>query len=270
MTQDLEPAWDTRDVVWLKGKLWLPEQVTVEGEHLVVQGSRPLTDWNRHEHLLADLQILASADPEDMAAFMETYGVLQLCGAHGRPPLHALRQSSAECQMRRRPPDAVIVGARDVRTMARAFTAAPAVAAALHQRSLPESADVAALSRFDGAIWHASDEWMTGRTQFAGFLERLINGAQVVPDVRWSTLTNGRLAVQYTAQDLLGILAVLLARECSRGGSAFRCSVCNLPAYPLRPPRPDEPVYCRDPACKREQQRRNQRNWRARQKAAKR
>lgn len=38
--------------------------------------------------LLSDFIALASADPEQMAAFMARYGILELCGEHGRPDGH--------------------------------------------------------------------------------------------------------------------------------------------------------------------------------------
>ena len=83
--------------------------------------------------------------------------------------------------------------------------------------------------------------------------------------VRPFAVWEGRFTVTSQADGLLGAIAILLSREIGQGYTSYRCTVCGTETARGRPPRPDEAIYCERPACKREQRRRNQAAWRARQ-----
>jgi hypothetical protein len=71
--------------------------------------------------------------------------------------------------------------------------------------------------------------------------------------------------LSYEADGLLGATTVLLWRDITGDRGTYRCDACGMPVERIRPPRDGERIYCAEPPCRREQQRRNQASYRARQ-----
>ena len=214
--------------------------------------------------LLEDFLALASADPEQMAAFMARYGVLELCGEHGRPDGH---DEGAFCPFlevddgRRRG-----VSVHHVRRAARAFAdlAQWGRSTRLGLKRRPHSG-IDAQMLLGGFLRGRN---VTDRARIAEYLTMLNRQTGVRPLVTWDK----RVSVTFAAAGLLGVLSILLTREIAarrdpNDDLTYTCSICGVPVARGRPPQPDEAIYCTEKSCKREQQRRNQAAWRARKRA---
>lgn len=217
--------------------------------------------------LLNDFIALASADPEQMAAFMARYGILELCGEHGRPDRH---DHGDICPLLAVDDYREGVEVRTVRRAARAFADLRQRGQAVRVGLKPPAgsgADTEMLmpsSGFRSGRKGSRDKVVTDRERIAQLLTRLNRETGVGPLVTWDK----RLSVTFAAGGLLGFLAILLTREiAARDGLTYTCSVCGVPVARGRPPQPDEAIYCTKESCKREQRRRNQAAWRARKRA---
>jgi len=216
--------------------------------------------------LLSDFIALASADPEQMAAFMARYGILELCGEHGRPDGHDHGYFCPLLDVDDGHRQGVEV--RTVRRAARAFADLRQWGQAVRVGLKPS-----AVSGQDSQLLMPSSGFRSGRKgsrdltdreRIAQLLTRLNRETGVGPLVTWDK----RLSVTFAAGGLLGVLAILLTREiAARDDLTYTCSVCGVPVARGRPPQPDEAIYCTKESCKREQRRRNQAAWRARKRA---
>ncbi|GEM_PF-2399783 len=225
------------------------------------------------ETLLDDFIDLASADPEQMADFMARYGIVELCGEHGRPDLHEVGYYCPLLDV----DDGQRIGVRvrTVRRAARAFTDLRLWGQAVRaQEKPPEGSGHDTQLLLPGIFSKGPDgrrylhgKPLTDRELVAYYLTRLNRETGVRPLVTWDE----RLTVNHAAGGLLGVLAILLTRDITAPGvQSFKCSVCGAfvdRGKGSRPPQPDEAVYCAQPSCKREQKRRNQAAWRARKRA---
>jgi hypothetical protein len=252
----------TRQGVWSASALLIPTRVTVSAERLSWSSFRSKDDhgWPGSEGLLEAFTGLAVAEPAEMAAFMETYGVPELCGKHGLPDRHV----GGYCAIGGAD-EKHYVNPSAIRRVARAFLAAQSLANALSVRRIGEVQDWVDLQwTIKRSLFHPDNrDWPTGRVRLAHWLTCLLRDCGVAPLARWD---GARLHVTSEAGGLLGVLAVLLSRELGQG-DVYTCDVCGAPVTPTRPPREGEGVYCRaadNAACRREQQRRNQAAWRAR------
>lgn len=256
----------------------VPKSVHVGNDgHLFWQEALPEDD--RHElpseDLLGAFTALAMATPAEMATFMETYGVPELCAAHGQPDQHRpiLRPHLRSAPIRaahkgRYCPigfDEYVGGPyvtdSAVRTTARAFVAAQRLGTALSARTDGDPDDWRELSLVGEQVG-----WRSDRGMLADWVTELLASCGVRPVAMWEP--NRRLTVVHEADGLLGVLAVILSREIGQG-DRYTCDVCGVPVDRVRPPKSSERVYCKKPACRREQQRRNQAKWRANRKTEK-
>jgi len=223
--------------------------------------------------LLEDFMALASADPEQMGAFMTRRGVLELCGAHGRPIGH---DEGAVCPFLEITPGTTLdlpgvhfestgrrgVSVQAVRSAARAFTDlaqwGQSVRLGLKR---PPGSGMDTQGLLPGFL--VGDN-VTDRQRIADYLTMLNRQAGVRPLVTWDK----RVSFTFAAGGLLGVLAVLLTREiAARPDLTYNCTACGALVARGRPPQPDEEIYCTKESCKREQRRRNQAAWRARKRA---
>jgi hypothetical protein len=129
-----------------------------------------------------------------------------------------------------------------------------------------DTADFMELQSYSGMAAGLVDRtWRGQRVFVADFMTWLLRACRVRPVARWA---GHDLSTTFEADGLLGAIAVLAAEEVSRGEIFYQCSVCKEPVIRNRAPRADEAIYCTEPACKREQRRRNQASWRARKAAS--
>jgi hypothetical protein len=211
--------------------------------------------------LLEDFLALASADPEEMGAFMRLYGVLALCGAHGRPNEHEQGDFCPWLMDDGR----FAVSVQAVRRAARAFADLHQWGNALRNNQRPPAGSGMDTQRLLPGF--LVGRHVTDHQRIAHYLTRLNRETGVRPLVTWDE----RLSVTYAAEGLMGVLTILLTRKIQAPGAlSFKCSVCGDlvdRGNGSRPPHPDEAVYCPKESCKREQRRRNQAAWRARKRA---
>jgi hypothetical protein len=106
-----------------------------------------------------------------------------------------------------------------------------------------------------------SEDWRDRRALLASWVTSLLRDCGVQALARWGE--GSRMTVAPEADGLMGALALALAYEIGQR-EGYVCSVCGTPVDRVRPPLPGEAVYCKKPACKREQQRLNQKRYRAR------
>ena len=214
--------------------------------------------------LLEDFLALASADPEQMAAFMARYGVLELCGEHGQPDEH---DEGAFCQLLEVDDGRRLgVSVQHVRRAARAFADLAQWGHSTRQglKRRPRSG-IDAQMLLGGFLRGRN---LTDRARIADYLTMLNRQTGVRPLVTWEK----RVSVTFAANGLLGVLAILLTREIAarrdeQDELIYTCSVCGVPVTRGRPPQTDEAIYCTEKSCKREQHRRNQAAWRAHKRA---
>jgi hypothetical protein len=209
--------------------------------------------------LLEDFLALASADPDQMAAFMARYGILELCGEHGRPDGH---DEGGFCPFLEIDDGArFAVSVQHVRRAARGFADLAKWGHSQRQgRKRPPRSGMDAQMLVGGFVRGN----VTDRDRIAEYLTALNRQTGVRPLVTWDK----RLSVTFEASGLLGVLAILLTRDiAARDDLTYACSVCGFPIGRKRPPLPEEAVYCTKESCKREQRRRNQAAWRARKRA---
>lgn len=255
-------------MLWESAGLWLPTSVKIDGDRLYPFPSPRESDpaeWQGLGTLLRNFLLLADVGPPDeVVTFMTGWGVPDLC-THGYAGFHGGRW----CRFAEDERGVVHVSAQAIRMFARAFVAARTLSEALAARRPTEARDWAALywvqDSFPAGSPLAGDDWRRGRLALAQWVEQLLRDAGVRPSVRWS---DGKFELDYVTPGLVGMLAVLLGRDLQirlNGGRLFACSSCGRDVTPARTPRPGEAVYCGQPECKREQQRRNQARRRARQ-----
>lgn len=261
------------DRVFSRAEFVLPTSVTVVDDFLTWTSVLPSTGRDEYVlgDLLADFLALERALPQEMAAFVETYGALELC-EHGVPDRHEWASAtysvnaapgSKWCRMADvdgRP--AISVTA--LRRVARAFNAATRLSVALSSRSEGRTSDWVELQGAQRWLWEPGDlegDWRKRRQVLAYWLTDLLRASGVNTLARWPE--GARLSVVPEAEGLMGSIALALAFEIGQR-EGFVCSVCGAPVDRIRPPLAGEGVYCTKPACKREQQRINQRRYRER------
>jgi hypothetical protein len=210
--------------------------------------------------LLDDFLALSSADPEQMGAFMARYGVLELCGAHGRPDGH----DDGGCCPFLEVDGGFGVYVSHVRRAARGFAALEQWGQAVRDGRKRPSGVLVDTQKLLPGFDLGPDDNATDRARLAEYLTMLNRQTGVQPLVKWGK----RLSVIYAAGGLLAMLAILLTRQiAARSDLTYSCSVCGLLVERTRPPLLDEAIYCTGDSCKREQRRRNQAAWRARKRA---
>lgn len=205
----------------------------------------PEGHWPGTAHLLDDFCALAHAEPGVIAEFVAAYGVPELRGSL-----------------------AGSVRVRSLRRQARAIAAARRASSHLVGRRVPDAADWAEMSWADGftEVVDPDDarDWRLERERFARWLSRVFAKTGVTAEALW--LGQRGLAIEPTHGGLLGLIAILLAREVGAVG-AYSCDSCGAEVFRARAPRPGERVYCARPECKREQHRRNTAAFRASRRA---
>ena len=233
-------------------------QVKTRPEELTADDLQAGTDT-----LLEDFLTLASADPEEMGAFMRRYGVLELCGKHGRPVDH---DEGGFCPFLEVDGGQRFgVSVQHVRRAARAF------ADLVQWGQSARDARKVSPRRGRDIQWLLPgilSRTMSERERIAYHLTRLNRETGVQPLVTWDK----RVSVTFAAYGLMGVLSILLTREIAarrdpNDDLIYTCSICGVPVPRIRPPQPNEAIYCTEKSCKREQQRLNQAAWRARKRA---
>jgi hypothetical protein len=210
--------------------------------------------------LLDDYCSMAQATPEEMAGFVATYGLPEVNDAMF-PNAKDKRRLSERAQ------DWRSLKTRELRLHARGVASARRIGARLVVRrhgSRDDWADVINnLSLSPGLRLPASDvfgDYKLERELFAEVLSDFLDDAEVTLMADW--LGSRGLALEPTTRTLVGVVAILLAREVGAEG-AYSCDACGAQVHRQRPPRAGESVYCTRVECKREQQRINQAKWRA-------
>lgn len=204
---------------------------------------------------------LARSQPEEMAAFVAEYGVPEVRGYEVSEGVHGPLGLRAQTMQAGRIP------IRELRWHARAVDAARRVSARLVMRRCGEASDwVAILNDLDpGAGLRGRDDlgdWKLERELFTACLSDLLETGRVGMLADW--LGSKSLALEPVARSFVGVIGLLLAREVGAEG-AYVCDSCGAHVARARPPRSGERVYCERIECKREQRRRNQAAWRAKQ-----
>lgn len=265
--------------VLTRHEFFVPRKVRVNGSHLSWSEVLPATDQRETVvgDLLKDFLKLESATPDEMATFLEVYGVPEIC-QHGYPDRHKWAWA-ADKKVRDMPKEpycrfAEIEGqpaiwSVHVQQVARAFASASRLGVALSVRHEGDEADW--LNLQDAVSWHwgpssLDGDWTKRRDVLADWLTDVLRGCGVATLARWTPRT--RLTVIPEADGLIGTVALALAHEVGQR-DGFLCSVCGTAVDRVRPPREGEQVYCSKLACKREQQRRNQAKWRAKKTSGK-
>lgn len=257
---------------------YLPEEVDVVdvvGGRLLAWEAAPddaEITFRGGDDLLPEFMALSTAEPSEMAAFLETYGVVEIC-RHGMPDMHPfikrpkLRGSAPDpvipptyCQLLTDAGGRPAIAVDHLRRAALAFVGAQEAALALSARRIPESRSWEAMSRLRSYGRPMENDYRACRRQLAEWVTGMLSDCGVDVFADWA---GERLNVTYKASGLLGTLTLLLAREIGQG-ETYTCDICGTPVDRVRPPKNDEGVYCDKPACRREQQRRNQAAWRAR------
>jgi len=225
------------------------------------------------QDLLPEFLELRQAEPERMAAFLETYGIPEICG-HGLPDGHRdSRRNARYCLSFPMLEDGrIAIASADIRRMARAFSAARTAASFLSISRLPDSSvwgEMAIVVSVLPHDWRADvDNWRAGRTMLAAWMTALLADCGINLTATWGEGGQAVLRIEPEADGLLGTLGLLLARTLDQREN-YSCDVCGEPVQRVRAPQDGERVYCKKPLCKREQQRRNQAAWRAKKRAEK-
>jgi hypothetical protein len=263
----------TESVVATKSEFVVPNQVVlVEGGisgMLTWTNSLPETGHYvvRLGGLLEDFLALERATPDEMVSFLETYGVPELCH-HGVPDRHERARSTGYCPMAVVEDGKPALGITSLHRVARAFAAASRLGVALAARTPGETQDWVDLQLAQRWSWSPSqfesDEWRDRRALLAYWMTKLLRDCGVQALTRWTE--GGRMTVTPEADGLMGTIALALAYDIGQR-EGYVCSVCATPVDRVRPPLAGEAVYCNKPACKREQQRLNQRRYRERKRA---
>lgn len=228
--------------------------------------SEVLDESGHHEvrlgDLLPDFVALERATAVEMIAFLETYGIPELCGRHDLPDQH-VRGTHCDLGVLENGDPALSVSG--IHKIARGFAAASRLGVALAARNPGEKQDWLDLQKLGSWHWvgdeFESEDWRYRRGLLAHWLTGLLRDCGVQALAQWHE--GGRLTVTPEADGLMGALALALAYDVGQR-EGYACSVCGTPVDRVRPPLPGEAVYCKKPACKREQQRINQKAYRAR------
>lgn len=251
--------------VWGFGRWARPSNATATETHIEWTESWVDTEgpeWGI-EGLLDAYCALASAQPEEMAAFVNIYGAPEIGGmtvTEGRES----NPFGFAVQSRR----AGSIPVRELRWHARATEAARRIGALLVMRRCGDRDDWAdvvnhLVPHYRGirvGIMDALGDWKLEREFLARVITDFLEDAQVYIGADW--LGARRLAMEPRTGTFVGVIAILLAREVGAEG-AYQCDCCGARVDRSRPPRRNERVYCSRAECKREQRRRNQAAWRA-------
>jgi len=222
-------------------------------------------EWPGTDSLLQRFVDLAHAQPEEMADWLERYGVLELCG-HGHPEGACVFKTCAGMLDEGRALDV-----RSLRDAARTFGSALDIASQLRQRKPGDRRDWVELQNLlgGGSLPPVQDpddrdDYALARQRFADWLERCFNSCGIGHEIRWRS----RVGVQSSpmARDLLGVLVILLYRE-AVGNELLHCDHCGNAVDRSRRPRRGEGVFCSESDCQRARVRANQRRSRAERKA---
>jgi len=232
----------TQETIPAEFRLLRPTGLNVTDARISWTAVREYSDgeWPGTDGLLRRFVDLAQGQPEEMAAWLERYGVLELC-AHGHP--------DGACVFKTCPgmlDGGRALDVRDLRGVARTFAAALRIASQLRRRKLGDRED-----------------YNLARQRFARWLERCFHSCGIAHEIRWRS----RVGVQSTpmARDLLGVLVILLYRE-AVGEESLHCDHCGMAIDRSRRPRRGEGVFCSEPDCQRARVRANQRRSRAERK----
>lgn len=253
----------SRKPVPSRAPIWTPSPVTVVDEGTLVWSKpKPADDcWPGTDGLLDHFCELASALPEEMAAFLMRYGLPELCFEHGRPDHHT---EGEYCPLTAGD-TWTSLSVRHLRIAARAYSAIRRGTARLAVRQSVDEDDWRNLQVFIGGFPVLKDRSFFGqRMWLAEYLRWLFMATGIGYDVTWPRGTK-QPQLSYEADGLLGAITLLLWRDITGDRDTYRCDACGMPVERIRPPREGERIYCTEPDCRREQQRRNQAAYRARQ-----
>jgi hypothetical protein len=241
----------------------MPDRVTVVDEaSLVWDTPAPAGDsWPGTDNLLDHFCELESAHPEEMADFLRWYGLPELCFEHGRPDHHT---EGEYCPLTTGD-TWTSLSVRHLRIAARAYSAIRRGSARLAIRQSVDEKDWLNLQVFIGGFSVMKDRSFFGqRSWLAEYLRWLFMSTGIGHDVTWPRgAKHPQLSSE--ADGLLGTITLLLWRDITGDRETYRCDVCRMPVERIRPPREGERIYCTEPTCRRERQRRNQAAYRARQ-----
>lgn len=247
----------SRSPIWMPGRVRVADEAT-----LVWDEPREFDDsWPGPDGLLDRFCELESALPEEMAAFLMTYGLPELCYQHGQPDYH--KGAEADCPVSKGE-TWTSLSVRHLRIAARAYSAVRRASARLAIRQCMEPDDYRYLQAFRPGFLVTKDRsFFMQRTYLAEYLTWLFAASGIRHLASWPRGTK-QPQLSFEVDGLLGLLTLLLWRDIT-GDRVYRCDACGMPVERLRPPREGEGIYCVEPACRREQQRRNQATYRARQ-----
>ena len=248
------------------GPLPVPGRVKAEGDRLFwspdVEGHREV---NPPENLLAVFAGLASAAPEEIAAFAEQFGVLEIC-EHELPrshnPSRPWKQSGQyveECfplgwhersdpeWMCREPLSVWYMFAGDARAILR-------IAANLHGNRVGSPVDWRTIfghGRGPESIpwWKPSVEGE--RFLVAGLVNEWLQLGDVRPRLAWgssSKRANGTPGLIMAGGGLFGALAIQLAQSVSRSEGLYICDGCGAAHTRAKKPDPNRRKFC--PKCR--------------------
>ncbi len=172
---------------------------------------------------------LAAAQPEEMAAWLERYGVLALC-QHGHPVEGACVFKTCPGML----DGGRAVDVRAVRDVARTFGAALRLASQLARRKPGDRADWVELQNLLGsgslpAVQVPGDraDYRLQQERYAQWLERCFEQCRIGHEIRWRA--RGGLQVTPMPTSLVGVLVFLLYRE-NVGREPLRCDNCGATA----------------------------------------
>jgi hypothetical protein len=262
----------SRRLIWSSAPVRVAAKVDViDGQWLRWTSGKPAEWADSAAGALDAFTALASAEPEGMAAFIETYGIPELCGEHGLPDAHRL-DVGGYCPMRvGQSGEYVELWIWTLHRMARGFAAARCLGIELNARRLGDMSDWVDLQFLTKDAFVPDDGmgYQRRRKVLAEVLTRLLRSCRVRPLALWD---GHPLVTVFEADGLMGALAIQLGREIVAGdsatdGMAYACVVCGQPDERRRRPHEGEAIYCKRVECKREQQRRNKAAWLERRRA---
>jgi hypothetical protein len=254
--------------VWSSRPLFVPTDLVVVDDLWLRWTSvkKAGDEWPPIDGLLDAFCDLASSDPHGMAAFVSSYGILELCAKHNLPDAHL--DNGQRCTMDHDGDGHAQLWVWAIQHMATAVAAARRIGRDLSYAKPGSVADWVDLQQLIKAAFRRPDYYKQGRQFFGEILTTFLRACRVRPLVRWEE-SQKRPAVTVEADGLMSAIALLLRREIATGTLAYQCSVCGDVVERSRSPRDGETVYCEKAECKKEQQRRNQTAYRARIRATK-
>jgi hypothetical protein len=260
----LDAAWPARpDGAFfrplLPGRWQVPIDVTLVDGCLL--WSWPTHDVSPDSTLLPRFAALANATDDQVLAFAQRWGVLEICG-HGRPSSHSEADRQPDLCFPRPVDEQLTTFSEPVdawRALAREVRGIVKVAAALHagrRATVADWADIAGATiaaqvehlvetggDADRGPARLGQEVNFDRRVLTGVVEMWLREGAVRPHVQWGKRTPG---VELAGWGLFGALAVQLLQVVSRIDGLITCSGCGKAYLPKRRPNPNRDHYCPD------------------------